>query len=65
MNPLNLTAEHVGRTLRIETKVKSRPILGKITKVINRNSYVRVELEGAFGTRGEMLTADSMVSLAD
>ncbi|WKW85943.1 hypothetical protein SEA_PHINKBODEN_145 [Gordonia Phage PhinkBoden] len=65
MNPLDITKSDIGKTLRIETKVKSKPIRGKVVEVINHTSYVRVELQTVFATRGMMLTADNDVSFED
>ncbi|QAU06649.1 hypothetical protein SEA_WILLIAMBOONE_148 [Gordonia phage WilliamBoone] len=65
MSPLDITKDDIGKTLRVETKVKSKPIRGKITEVINHTSYVRVELKTGFAIRGMMLTADNEVSFED
>ncbi|QAU07009.1 hypothetical protein SEA_APHELION_146 [Gordonia phage Aphelion] len=65
MSPLDITKSDIGRSLRIETKVKSKPIRGKVVEVINHTSYVRVELQTGFATRGMMLTADNDVSFED
>nr|WP_296764018.1 hypothetical protein [Rhodococcus sp. (in: high G+C Gram-positive bacteria)] len=63
MNVLDLQQAHVGEQLRIETKVKSRPITGVIATVQPASGHVRVELTGAFGKKWYTLTPDQEISL--
>ncbi|ANA86465.1 hypothetical protein BH762_gp053 [Gordonia phage OneUp] len=65
MKTLSLSQKDVGRTLRIETKVKSKPIRGKILEVIKNKDHIRVELQTGFGTKHMILTAANEISLDD
>lgn len=62
MSPLDLSAQDIGQALRIETKVKSRPIRGTILEVVNRPDHVFVMLQHAYGTKSHLLTDRDEVS---
>ncbi|AMS02700.1 hypothetical protein BJD55_gp066 [Gordonia phage Yvonnetastic] len=66
-DPLSLTKDDIGKYLRIETKVKSKPIIGRITNVVDRSTQgmVRVELEMAFGIKPYFLTKNNETSWED
>lgn len=63
MSPLDLSAQDIGQALRIETKVKSRPIRGTILEVVVRPDHVVVTLQHAYGTKSHLLTESDEVSV--
>ena len=65
MKVTDLAANHVGATIRIETKVKSRPISGLIEAVEGVGPVRRVRVQGAYGSKWHTLTEHNEVSLTD
>lgn len=63
MNVLDLQKAHVGEQLRIETKVKSRPITGLVTDVQPLNGFTRVQLQQGFAKKWFTLTPETEISL--
>ena len=63
MSPLELTDSDVGEAIRIETKVKSRPIRGTILELNAKTDHVVVTLQQGFGSKTHLLTADNEVSI--